>query len=323
LGKPGPRLDTCGDRQDKRLEGDFCVHHLVRSLAIAALLSSSVAIAQSSSPEPALPVLPVPASDLACPPADAALQAQMAPFTELMLAPGKTISMAEVLKSMPRDAMARMGEMQKKAADQQRTDFANLCRYRAENAAVLASGIRPQVVFMGDSITENWKLADPSYFSARVLDRGIGGQTTPQMLLRFYQDVVELRPRVVHIMAGTNDISANTGPASDAAIVNNVRAMIDIAKANGIRVVLASITPSKGFTMRPNFDPSPRIAAINRQLVRLAAERRVTYVDYFPPLDDGQGGLKAALANDGLHPNRDGYALMRPLTDRAIARAAR
>jgi lysophospholipase L1-like esterase len=299
------------------------VHHLVRSLAFAALLSTSGAIAQSASPEFALPVMPAPAADLACPPADAALQAQMAPFTDMMLAPGKSFSVTELIKSVPGGALARMGEMQQKAAEQQRTDFANLCRYRAENAAVLASGTRPQVVFMGDSITENWKLADPSYFSARVLDRGIGGQTTPQMLLRFYQDVVELRPRVVHIMAGTNDISGNTGAASDAAIVNNIRAMIDIAKANGIRVVLASISPSKGFTMRPNFDPSPRIAAVNRQLVRLAAERRVTYVDYVPPLVDGQGGFKPALANDGLHPNRDGYAVMRPLADRAIARAAR
>lgn len=255
-----------------------------------------------------------------CPPANPEMAKGMADFTEAMLVPGKAMDIAELIKRATPEAVAAM---QKADADRRAKDFANLCRYAAENAAVQSSGIRPRTVFIGDSITENWKLGDPSLFSATTLDRGIGGQTTPQILLRFYQDVVALRPRVVHIMAGTNDISGNTGPASDEAIVNNIRAMIDIAKANGIRVVLASITPSKGFGLRPNFDPSPRIAAVNRALARLAAERRVTYLDYFPSLVDSAGGLSTALGNDGLHPNRDGYKVMRPLAERAIARAAR
>ena len=144
---------------------------------------------------------------------------------------------------------------------------------------------------------------------------------TPQILLRFYQDVVSLRPQVVHIMAGTNDISGNTGALTDGTIVNNIRAMIDIAKANGIRVVLASITPSKQFVARPGIDPSARIAAVNRELAKLAAEKRITYADYFPLLVDSAGGFTGDLANDGLHPNRDGYAIMRPLTEKSIKRA--
>lgn len=258
----------------------------------------------------------------ACPPDERGAN-DLAMLTSLMLEPRKITSFADLIKSLPPEAMTRLMASQKTAMERQAKDWANLCRYAAENAAVQAGGIRPRVVFLGDSITENWKLGDPSLFSAASQNRGIGGQTTPQILLRFYQDVVALRPRAVHIMAGVNDIMGNTGPTSDVAIVNNIRAMIDIAKANNIRVVLAGIAPSKAFIARPDFDLSPRIAAVNSQLVRLAAERRVTWVDYAPSLGDGQGGLKDTLGNDGLHPNRDGYAAMRPVAERAIARAAK
>jgi lysophospholipase L1-like esterase len=290
------------------------------------LLARVVAIALFTFPAGALAQTgpnPTPPASEGCIAVDPNAMKDFAPFTEAMLTPGKSINIADVIKSMSPEMLARMGALQKQAAERQAKDFAYLCRYAEENAAVLSSGVRPRVVFLGDSITENWKMGDPTLFGPSVLDRGISGQTTPQILLRFYQDVVALHPRVVHIMAGTNDISGNTGPATDQAIVNNIRAMIDIAKAHGIRVVLASITPSKGFAMRPGFDPSPRIAAVNRMLVSLAAEMHVTYVDYFPLLVDSQGGFKAALANDGLHPNREGYAVMRPLTDNAIARAVK
>ena len=247
----------------------------------------------------------------------------MAIMTKLMLEPAKFSSLADLMKALPPEALAKIGTMQKTAAERQAKDWANLCRYAAENAQIAASGVRPQTIFLGDSIAENWKLADPALFNATVLDRGIGGQTTPQILLRFYQDVVALRPRVVHIMAGVNDIMGNTGVTSDATIVTNIRAMIDIAKANGIRVVLAQITPSKAFVARPTLDLVPRITAINRQLVQLAKTQRITLVDYAPVLANSEGGLKDALGNDGLHPNRDGYARMRPLTEAAIARASR
>jgi lysophospholipase L1-like esterase len=293
---------------------------LVRSLAIALLSSASAALAQ---PEPAMPVLPpVPAAGTACPPVETGTN-DLAILTSVMLEPRKIASFADLFKSFPPEAITKMVAAQKTAMERQAKDWPNLCRYAAENAQVLASGTRPRVVFLGDSITENWKPGDPSLFSATTLDRGIGGQTTPQILLRFYQDVVALRPRVVHIMAGVNDIMGNTGPSSDTAIVNNIRAMIDIAKANGIRVVLSGITPAKAFVARPNFDMVPRIAAVNRQLAELARDRRISFADYAPVLANDEGGLKDALGNDGLHPNRDGYALMRPIAEQAITRAAK
>ena len=243
-------------------------------------------------------------------------------LTTLMLEPRKFTSMADMLKVLPPDAMAKFGAAQAAEAQRLKSDWANLCRYVAENEQVAASGIRPQVIFLGDSITENWKLGDPVLFGPAVHDRGIGGQTSAQILLRFYQDVVALRPRTVHIMAGVNDILGNTGPTSDAAIVNNVRAMIDIAKANGIRVVLSAITPAQTFIARPDVDLKPRIASVNLQLRQLAREKRIVFVDYAPVLANSAGGLADALGNDGLHPNRNGYAAMRPVADRAIARAS-
>ncbi len=287
-----------------------------RTALIAVALAASVGTTEAQP-------LQSPTQESTCATVPAAEVLDSSILNTLMVEPKKFTSLAELMKALPPEAMARIGTMQKVAADRQAKDWPWLCRYAAENAVVHKSGVRPKVVFIGDSITENWKIADPSLFSATVLDRGIGGQTTPQILLRFYQDVVTLRPQVVHIMAGTNDISGNTGAVTDEAIVQNIRAMIDIAKANGINVVLASITPSKQFIARPNVDPSPRIAAVNRALVKLAVEKKVTYVDYFPALADSSGGLSDVLGNDGLHPNRDGYAAMRPFTDKAIKRAAK
>ncbi len=287
-----------------------------RTALIAVALAASVGTTEAQplqSPTQADTCAVVPAQEMQ----------DFAMLNTIMVEPKKFNSLADLLKVLPPEAMTKFATMQKVAAERQAKDWPWLCRYASENAAVLKSGVRPKVIFIGDSITENWILGDPSLFSSTVLDRGIGGQTTPQILLRFYQDVVALRPQVVHIMAGTNDISGNTGAVTDEAIVQNIRAMIDIAKANGINVVLASITPSKQFIARPNVDPSPRIAAVNRALVKLAVERKVTYVDYFPALADSKGGLGDALGNDGLHPNRDGYAAMRLLTDMAIKRAAR
>ena len=245
------------------------------------------------------------------------------PFLDAMIIPGKRLTFTELEKSLPSETMSKIIGLDEVRAEQEAKDWPNLCRYTTENAKVLSNGHRPDVVFIGDSITEIWTRANPSLFNDRSVNRGIGGQTTSQLLLRFYQDVVFLRPLVVHIMAGTNDISPDTSSAEDATIVNNIRAMIDIAKANRIRVVIASITPSKGFYMQPNFDPSARISAVNRELVQLAAIQRVMYVDYFPKLVDSAGDFKAALSNDGLHPNRYGYAVMRPLLEQAIRRAKR
>ena len=217
-------------------------------------------------------------------------------------------------QSPPEAAHARPGE-----ACGGSQDWSYLCRYREQNAAILRSGVRPQVVFLGDSITEFWRLAQPDLFGEKIVDRGISGQTTPQILLRFYADVVALHPRVVHIMAGTNDIAGNTGPTTDDQIFDNIRAMIDIAGVNHIKVVLASITPATNGPARP----AARILALNARLRELARQRGAIYVDYHAALSDGRDGISAALANDGLHPNRDGYAVMRPLTERALAEALR
>lgn len=289
---------------------------IARILTLAMLVLPAGAFAQPA----AVPGL---AAADPCPPVEADFAKDTAAFTEAVLTPGKVLNIAEIIKTMPPETLAKMGAMQKAALDRQAKDWPFLCRYAAENAAVLESGIRPRVVFLGDSITENWKQGAPALFGPQTLDRGISGQTTPQILLRFYQDVVALRPRAVHIMAGVNDIMGNTGPTSDATIVNNIRAMIDLAKANRIRVVLAAIAPSKAFVAKPDMNLVPRIAAVNQLLADLARHKHVEFVDYAPVLANAQGGLKDALGNDGLHPNRDGYALMRPLTERAIARAAK
>ncbi|MCE7796219.1 GDSL-type esterase/lipase family protein [Sphingobium sufflavum] len=240
-------------------------------------------------------------------------------WAEMFLKPGESFSPARLSPAVRQQAGAWMAEEQKRKSQ----DWPYLCRYAADNARLVASGQRPHVVFMGDSITENWVKGDPVLLGGGNAGRGISGQTTPQMLLRFYPDVIALHPRVVHIMAGTNDISGNTGPTTDRTIVDNLRAMIVLAKANRIKVVLGSITPSSGFTMRPGANPATRIMRVNGLLRQLAAEQGVTFADYHAPMADAQGGLRAGLANDGLHPNRDGYAVMRPVTQKAIAQAER
>lgn len=198
-------------------------------------------------------------------------------------------------------------------------DWPALCRYRGENRA-LTGKPRPDVVFMGDSITEGWKQADPAFFSDRVLDRGISGQTSPQMLLRFPQDVIALRPRVVHLMAGTNDIAGNTGPGTVEDYQHNITVMLDLAAVHGIQVVLAAIPPARLLPWA-GIDPRPRITQLNAWLAQQAKARRLVFVDYAEGLTDGAGGIAAAYSEDGVHPNAAGYARMRPLTERALRRA--
>lgn len=251
----------------------------------------------------------------ACADAPATDQQGLAQLIERIIVPGKSGDLAGLAPTMK----AKLGAWQAAQAKRRTRDWPDLCRYRDENAAIVHSGKRPDVVFLGDSITEFWRFAQPDLFGGKVVDRGISGQTTPQILLRFYADVVALHPRAVHIMAGTNDIAGNTGPASDDQIFDNIRAMLDIAGVNNIRVVLASITPATNGPARP----ASRILALNARLRALAVQRGAIYVDYHAALSDGHDGMRAALANDGLHPNRDGYAVMRPLTERALAEALR
>lgn len=201
-------------------------------------------------------------------------------------------------------------------------DWAFLCRYREEDRAWGAA--HPAgVVFIGDSITEGWLRGDPALFAPGTLDRGISGQTSPQVLLRFMQDVVALHPRVVHIMVGTNDIAGNSGPTTAQAWKDNIAAMTALARANHIRVVLGSILPSDHFGWQPALQPAARIAELNAWLREFTAANGLVYADYHAALAGTHGELRPELGPDGVHPNAAGYAIMRPIAQAAIAAAER
>ena len=202
-------------------------------------------------------------------------------------------------------------------ADRATSDWPNLCKYRGANAALSTP---TKVVFMGDSITEGWVPGDPELFTHGVIGRGISGQTSPQMLLRFFQDVIGLRPHMVHIMAGTNDIAGNTGPTTEQDFKNNIVAMVDLARAHHIQVALASILPASSFSWKPGYRPAATIKELNDWLRSYAQKSHIRYVDYYAVLADAEGGFKAELSNDGVHPNGEGYAAMRNLAVRGIAK---
>jgi lysophospholipase L1-like esterase len=203
-----------------------------------------------------------------------------------------------------------------------RTDWAQLLRYRDENRSLPPpSAGRPRVVFLGDSITESWNLAGVGLDGIEVLNRGIGGQTTPQMLVRFRQDVIELKPAVVHILAGTNDLAGNTGPTTLKAIENNLSSMVDVAAANHIVVVLATVLPTVDYPWRTGLEPAGKIVSLNGWMRAYAKQRKLVYADYYSALVDSSGGLRSALADDGVHPNRAGYDAMSPIARESVRQA--
>ena len=207
--------------------------------------------------------------------------------------------------------------------DQLRTDWPNLARYREANAKLPppAPG-EHRVVFMGNSITEAWAPLFDSLFPGKpYVGRGISGQTTPQMLVRFRQDVVDLHPAVVVILAGTNDIAGNTGPSTLEMIEDNLASMAEIAQANGIRVVLASVLPVFDYPWRPGLEPAPKIVDLNTWIEAYARSHGAVYLDLYSAMADSRGGLPASLSKDGVHPNATGYSIMAPLTEKAIAAA--
>ena len=281
---------------------------LAMMLAIA---PTDMAVADTTAAQPSIAV------DLCAslPPFDFSMAA---PFIEMVLTPGQGIDLS---KFTP-DQLTQMAAFQKEAAARQALDWANLCRYADDNRRVIASAVPQRAVFLGDSITDYWQFADPSYFGTDVQNRGISGQTTAQMLLRFYPDVIALKPRVVHIMAGTNDVAGNLGLVSDDTIIANISAMIDMADAHGIKVVIASIPPAQFMSWKPGLSPAPRILLLNQRLAELAQSRGAVYLDYHSRLRDDKDGLPLTFANDGVHPNRDAYAIMKPMANDAIALAA-
>lgn len=194
-------------------------------------------------------------------------------------------------------------------------DWANLLRYQEENQKFLGANA-PEVnaVFMGNSITEGWIREDPEFFSDNgYLSRGISGQTSPQMLLRFRQDVINLNPRLVVILAGTNDIAENTGPITLEEITENIKSMAELARANGIEVILCSVLPAADFPWTLNKNPWEKIPALNQMIKDYADNHYFRYADYFSVMVDNNNGLPKDLAEDGVHPNRAGYDIMKKL----------
>ncbi len=202
-------------------------------------------------------------------------------------------------------------------------DWAELGRYAADNARLPApKASERRVVFMGDSITDFWGRPTGVFFPGKpYINRGISGQTTPQMLVRFRADVITLKPSVVVILAGTNDIAGNTGPSSLAMIEDNLMSMTELARAHGIRVVLASLLPVAADAEQTTRRPPESIRALNAWMRTYAARERLGFIDYYDAMTDAQGALRKDLTDDGLHPNAAGYAVMAPLAQTAIDHA--
>ena len=211
----------------------------------------------------------------------------------------------------------------KDAEERQRNDWAWLARYREANAKLGAPAAgETRVVFIGDSITDAWPRNPELFFPGKsYIGRGISGQTTPQMLLRFQQDVVALKPKVVVINAGTNDIAGNTGPSTLEMIEDNLKSMAQIAAANGIKVVLASVTPAYDYPWKQGLEPAEKIVALNEWMQSYCVQQGCVYCDYFTALADEKHAMKEGLSSDGVHPNKAGYAIMQSIAEKAIAQA--
>jgi lysophospholipase L1-like esterase len=224
---------------------------------------------------------------------------------------------ATVVPAAPALSAKEIAAMEAKLAD-----WPQLARYRDANAAL--GPVTPgeqRVVFYGDSITDGWgRRPDTGEFfpGKPYVNRGISGQTTPQMVVRFRQDVINLRPAAVLILAGTNDVAGNTGPMTPEMTEDNFRSMIDLAKANGIRVIIASILPAADYPWRKGLAPAPKIRVLNDWLKGYCVNHSVTYLDYYSEMADENGGMKPGISFDGVHPNAKGYAIMAPLAQAAI-----
>lgn len=200
-------------------------------------------------------------------------------------------------------------------------DWPYLKKYEKENAnlPVLESG-QKRIVFMGDSITEFWSELCPEFFVGKpYINRGISGQTTPQMLIRFRADVIALKPTMVILLAGANDIAGNTGPSTLEMILNNIISMVELAKANQIEMILCSLLPAYDFPWKTGSFPAEKIMTFNTMLKKYADENNILYLDYYSAMVDERKGLKAAYADDGVHPNKAGYEVMGSIVEKGIA----
>jgi acyl-CoA thioesterase-1 len=246
-----------------------------------------------------------------------------------------TATAAPPPNQVPADQVAAWEQLtpyQKSQLERTYNDWAFLAKFREANALLPPpSPGETRVVFMGDSITEGWGMKATATSPGRgeffpgkpYINRGISGQTTPQMLVRFRQDVVLLKPKVVVLLAGTNDIAENTGRETLEEIGDNIASMSEIARANGIRVVLCSVLPASDFSWHKGLEPAPKIKTLNAWMKEYAAKNGFVYVDYYSPMANSDGGLKAELSPDGVHPNKAGYDVMAPLAEAGIADAIR
>ena len=199
-------------------------------------------------------------------------------------------------------------------------DWANLNRYTKENEKIISlPSDANRVVFMGNSITEGWLTHHPDFFSNKsYVNRGIGGQTTPQMLLRFRADVINLKPKTVVILAGINDIAGNTGPSTLEMILNNIISMSELAKANNINVILCSVLPANNFYWNPGIKPAQKVIALNQMIQEYAKSNNIPFVDYHTPMKDAEDGLKKEYGPDGVHPDLEGYKVMETILNKFI-----
>lgn len=196
----------------------------------------------------------------------------------------------------------------------QAQDWAQMSYFKAQNDSIKAVSDQLGVVFMGNSITQGWLTMRPEFFQEHgFVNRGIGGQTTPQMLLRFRQDVIDLNPKMVVILAGINDIAENTGPISLAEIAANIESMVQLAQANGVVPVLCSVIPANSFPWRQRIDPTEKVVELNGMLKQMAKTYELAYIDYYRAMVDAQKGLRSDWGYDPVHPNEAGYAVMEPL----------
>ncbi|MBT8239584.1 MAG: SGNH/GDSL hydrolase family protein [Croceitalea sp.] len=200
-------------------------------------------------------------------------------------------------------------------------DWANLKRFQEANYSLMETAKnKNRVVLMGNSITEGWSIYRPEFFEGKsYINRGIGGQTTPQMLLRFRQDVIDLKPAIVVILAGTNDIAGNTGPMTLELIRDNILSMVELAQSNNIIPIVASVLPAFDYPWRPGLQPNIKIPKLNAMLFKISNEKKIMYLDYFTAMADENNGLPKALASDGVHPTKEGYKIMEKLLEKAIS----
>ena len=202
----------------------------------------------------------------------------------------------------------------------QSQDWPYLNRYQTENDKLSPLKLgEKRIVFMGDSITELWSVVHPGFFAEKLyINRGIGGQTSPQMLVRFRADVIALKPTVVVLLAGANDIAQNTGPSTLEMIANNIFSMVELATANNIKVILCSVLPAFDFYWRQGLEPAEKIVTLNKMIYEYTDANEIVYLDYYSAMVDEQKGLKSIFSEDGVHPNKAGYEVMVPLAEKAI-----